>query len=96
MPAKIENTAPIKNATAVCTLINIAIVRPTTTIKTAKYLYSLFKKAIAPSSICPAISCISLSPGSFLTIPFIMKIFPSRAAIPQSADIINKFTLSSP
>ena len=50
-PARAENTAPTKKDTAVCQFMPIisTIKRTTTNIDNA--LYSLFKKAMAPSSI---------------------------------------------
>ncbi len=63
-PARIENAAPSRKHTAVPMSMNSAISTNSTTMKIARILYSDFKKALAPSAIAPAISCIRSLPGA--------------------------------
>ena len=63
-PARMEQPAPATKHSAVARLIKTAIRTNRTRIKTARILYSDFKKALAPSAIALDISCIRLLPGA--------------------------------
>ena len=65
-PASIEKHAPMTKQTAVPMFMNMAISTNKTTINIASILYSARRKALAPSAIAAAISCIRLFPGSHL------------------------------
>ena len=65
-PAAIENSAPMMKQTAVPILMNTAIRTKSTTMKMARILYSDIRKALAPSAMAEAISCILAFPGAAL------------------------------
>ena len=65
-PASMEKPAPITKQTAVPRLMKRLMRTNSTTMKIARILYSDLKKALAPSAMEPAISCIRLLPGAAL------------------------------
>ena len=62
-PARIEKSAPATKQTAVIQSIKKPISRSSAVMKTARILYSDFKKASAPSAMAAAISCMRSVPG---------------------------------
>ena len=62
-PASMENPAPMTKQMPVPRLMNREISTKRTAMKMARILYSERRKALAPSAMEPAISCMRALPG---------------------------------
>ena len=65
-PAAIENSAPTRKQIAVPMSIKIAMSAKRATMKIARILYSEVRKALAPSAMAAAISCMRELPAGAL------------------------------